>query len=136
MAKGYLKNEKTGTVKKFIFNPNSYQESRGVSYAVISAPGSSYPKFQYASGGVKSITFSLFLWGTNGSVQSYIDFLEELLPPKQCGGNFSNPPTVLFAFGSQVTRCIVTNLDVDKQEFNTDLSVKQAVVNLSLTEVV
>lgn len=136
VQKGYLKNETTGGIKKFIYNPNSISESRDTNFVTISAPGSSYPKFQYVNGGAKNISLSLFLHGTDGTVQSYIDFLESLLPPKQVGGDFSPPPTVLFAFGEIICRCILVKLDVQKEEFKTSLSVKQATVNLSLTEVV
>ena len=134
VEKGYLKNESTGGIKKFIYNPELVSEGRSVNFTTISAPGCSYPKFQYVNGGEKTISLSLFLNGDNTS--SYIDFLEGLLPPKQTGGSFSPPPLVLFAFGQTICRCILTNLSVDKTEFTSDLKVKQAIANLSLTEVV
>lgn len=136
VQKGYLKNETTGTVKKFIYNPNSISESRDVNFSTIIAPGCSYPKFQYVNGGAKSLNISLFLDGKTSEVQGYLDFLESLLPPKKTGGSFSTPPTVLFAFGKTICRCILTSLDINKTEFMSNLDVRQATVTLNFMEVV
>ena len=45
-TKGYIKNLSTGTLKKFLYNPNGFGTDRDVTFMEVSSPGSSYPHFQ------------------------------------------------------------------------------------------
>lgn len=132
-TKGYLKDLKTGGIKKFIYNPNSFSTSRGAEYMEISSPGSSYPQFQYVRGEAKSVNLDLFLRSNNSwEVQSYVDFLNSLLPSEDSNSRFKKPNPVLFSFGSFVEKCIVLEVGVDYEDFDSSLNPTQAVAKLKL----
>lgn len=136
-TKGYIKNLSTGTIKKFIYNPSTFETARSMDYAEISAPGSSYPHFQYSKGGNKGIKLELFLrdkdW--SGETKSYINFIEGLTPKEDSTSKFKKPPLVLFAFGSFVEKCIVVNVGIKYEDFDSSLNPTQASVSLELVVV-
>ena len=130
--KGYIKNKSTGEVKNFLFNPSSYSDSRDVTFNEISAPGSSYPKFQYVNAGARTLSLQLFLRDTKkGTISSYLDFLEKFLPK---GSKFSKPPVAIFVMGSDVRECIITQMTRDYTEFDSNLKPKEVIVTLSLIQ--
>lgn len=132
-TKGYLKNMTTGTIKKFLYNPSGFSTARDTTFMEVSSPGSSYPHFQYASGGSKSIDLELFLHNTkSGETKSYITFLEGLCPKESSTSKFQKPPQVLFAFGSFVEKCIVTSVGIEYTMFDSSLNPTQATAKLKL----
>lgn len=132
-TKGYIKNLTTGTLKNFIYNPSTFSTERDVKFMEVSSPGSSYPHFQYANGGAKSVSLSLFLQDPNSSVvSSYITFLEGLSPSESSTSKFQKPPQVLFAFGSFVEKCIVTSVGIEYEDFDSSLNPTKATANLKL----
>lgn len=132
-TKGYIKNLSTGTLKKFLYNPNGFGTDRDVTFMEVSSPGSSYPHFQYANGGAKSVSLELFLHDPKSSVvKSYVTFLEGLLPKESSTSKFQKPPQVLFAFGSFVEKCIVTSVGIDYEDFDSSLNPTQATAKLKL----
>ena len=131
--KGYIKNKTTGKVKEFLFNPESISDSRSVSFNEISSPGSSYPRFQYVKGEARSLSLNLFLRNTKkGTVKDYLDFLEGFLPK---GGRFSKRPVLIFAMGSDVRECILTDYQRTFEEYDKNLNPTQVTVTLSLTQI-
>lgn len=130
--KGYIKNKTTGKVKEFLFNPESISDSRSVVFNEISSPGSSYPRFQYVKGDARSLSLNLFLRDTKkGTVKDYLDFLEGFLPK---GGRFSKPPVLIFAMGSDVRECILTDYQRNFEEYDKNLNPTQVSVVLSLVQ--
>ena len=130
--KGYIKNKSTGKVKEFLFNPESLSDGRSVSFNEISSPGSSYPRFQYIKGDARSLSLSLFLRDTKkGTVKDYLNFLEGFLPS---GNRFSKPPVLIFAMGSDVRECILTDYQRSFEEYDKNLNPTQVTVTLSLTQ--
>lgn len=130
-TKGYIKVVETGVVKNFQYNPSDFTDGQIFNYNILSSPCSNYPKFHYVGTGERSISLSLFIRGTKGEPQSYLDFFEGLKPKKR----FDMPKLVIFAFGSYVKKCIITEIDRQFEDFNSDLSPKQVTISLSLTEV-
>lgn len=131
--KGYIKNKNTGVVKSFLYNPETYSDSRATIFSEIGSPGSSYPSFQYVKGGARNLTLDLFLTDTkNGTLKSYLDFLEGFLPKR--GNKFSKPPILVFAMGKDVRECIVSQLDRSFEEFNSNLDPTKVMVTLTLIE--
>ena len=130
--KGYIKNLKTGKLKHFLFNPTSLNRNMGANFNSMSAPGSSYPKFQYINGRESNISIDLFLYGNRGEVTDFIKFLETLLPPQKSGGMFSPPPTLLFVFGSTVRKCILETMNENTTLFDRNLNPRIATVSLSM----
>lgn len=132
LKKGYIKNKSTGEVKPFLFNPQGYSDSRSTNIVEISSPGSSYPVFQYVSGGSRSLNLELYLRDTKkGTISSYLSFLEKFMPKK---GRFNKPPVLIFAMGNDVRECVLTGLERSFTEFNTDLTPKEATVTLTLVQ--
>ena len=128
--KGYIKNKTTGEVKRFLYNPSGYSDSRAVVFSEISSPGSSYPKFQYVKTGARTMTLELFLSNTkSGTVTDYLTFLEKFLPK---GSQFQKPPICIIAMGSDVRECIITQLDRTFTDFDKDLTPTMVTVSLSL----
>ena len=129
--KGYMKVVETGKIKKFQFNPSGLSDSQVFDFASLRSPCSAYPKFQYVGTGERSFSLQLFLYGTKGEPQDYLNFFESLKPKNR----FDMPKIIVIAMGSDVRTCIVTGISREISEYNADLSVKMAVVTLSLTEV-
>lgn len=132
LQKGYLKNKSNGKVRRFLYNPESISDTRSVTFSEISAPGSSYPKFQYVSTGARTMTLDLFLSNTKyGTTKDYLKFIEEFLPK---GKRFSKPPILVFAMGTDVRECLVTSVDRTFTDFDPKtLEVTRANVTLQLT---
>lgn len=132
-VKGYIKNKTTGEVKRFLYNPSDFSDSRSVNFSEILAPGSSYPKFQYVSTGARTFELVLYLSNTNkGTVQEHLTFLEQFLPR---GSRFSKPPILIFAMGTDVRECLLQTLDRSFTDFDSNLNKKEATVTLSLVEI-
>ena len=130
--KGYIKNKTTGTVKPFLFNPESISDGRTVSFSEISSPGSSYPRFQYVKGDARNLSLSLFLRDTKkGTVKDYLNFLEGFLPK---GSKFNKPPILIFAMGSDVRECILADYQRSYEEYDKNLNPTQVTVTLSLIQ--
>lgn len=130
--KGYIKNKTTGKVKEFLFNPESLSDQRSVSFNEISSPGSSYPRFQYIKGDARSLSLNLFLRDTKkGTVKDYLNFIEDFLPS---GSRFKKPPVLIFAMGSDVRECILTDLQRSFEEYDKNLNPTQVTVSLSLIQ--
>lgn len=62
VKKGYIKDNDTGTVMSFLFNPETHQEGRTVNYSEMSVPGGNYPYLQYTGGNSTEFSVSLYLW--------------------------------------------------------------------------
>lgn len=131
-TKGYIKNLNTGKINKFLYNPEQFSTSRNVNYSEISAPGSSYPVFQYVGGEVKTITFDLFLYGNKDEVRTQIKFLEGFMPEEKSKTLFKRPPLMLFAFGSYIKTCILEGYSEEFGLFHSDLRPRIAIIRLSL----
>ena len=58
-TKGYLKDVKRNSTKRFMFNPETFNDKQQINFSVIESPCSNYPKFQYV--GTKEKTISLEL---------------------------------------------------------------------------
>lgn len=131
-TKGYIKNLDNGTITKFLYNPTEYSTGRNINFSVIEAPGMTYPKFQFVSGGEKTITFTIFLYGVRGEPKKFINAINSFLPREMSGNPFAKPPLMLFAFGRYIKKCILVGFNEDYLEFNEDLSPKRVDIHLTL----
>ena len=132
LTKGYIKNTTSSKVMTFMYNPETLSISRSTNYTEISSPGSSYPVFQYISGGSKQISFKLLLAGMKDIVRGWIDFLEEFQPSEVYDASLAPPPSMIFSFGVMVKECIIDSLSWDYQMFDTDLNPTMVEVSLQL----
>ena len=120
-TKGYMKNLTTGKVMKFQYNPESFEYSRGATYSEIIAPGMSYPDTQYVHGNSRTFPIELFVFDKphSGVVNSFKKFLEEFLPP-ETNVDYTKPPTMLFTYGDFIKKCVVEELTVKIEEYDTE----------------
>ena len=131
-TKGYMKNLGSGTIKEFLYNPSSYSTNRQMNYQELTAPGISYPQFQFVSGGAKEISFTLFLYGNKGEPKDFINFLNGFLPVEKSNSPFRKPPEMLFAYGAYIKKCILVGFSEEYIQFNEDLTPKIVEVALTL----
>lgn len=136
-TKGYIKNNVTGIVKKFQFNPTTLSYSRSASYADISAPGIAYPDTQFIKGEVRSFPITLFFFNNpcTGVIEEYISFFEDFLPPEVNKKDFTQPPDLTFCYGYFIRKCVVESLNVNIEEVDSNGKPTQAVIELQLRQV-
>ena len=135
--KGYIKNLDTSVVMKFQYNPENFEYSRGATYTEIVAPGMSYPDTQYVRGNSRSFPIELFLYDKpcTGVIDYQKTFIEGLLPPESNSIDYTKPPTVLFAYGNFIRKCVVEELNVKIEEYDVWGNPTMARFNLSLRQV-
>ena len=136
-TKGYIKNNDTGTVKKFQFNPTSLSYSRSVSYADISAPGIAYPDTQFIKGNARSFPVTLFFFDNpcTGVIEDYITFFEEFLTPEKNTKGYTKPPEMTFCYGYFIRKCVLEDLTVTIESVDSKGKPTQAVIELQLRQV-
>ena len=130
-TKGYLKDTQRNSTKRFMFNPETFNDKQQVNFSVIQSPCSNYPKFQYVGTKEKTISLELYLHGKANDVKSWIDWLNNLLPKKR----FDVPHEVIFAFGNYASTCIGTDITRKFEDFDKSLQTTRATIGLTLVEV-
>ena len=136
-TKGYIKNNSTGVIKKFQFNPTSFSYSRNASYADISAPGIAYPDTQFIKGEARSFPVNLFFFDDphSGVIKEYIKFLEGFLPPETNKKNYTRPPDMTFCYGYFIRQCVLESLNVNIEEMDSEGNPTKATLELQLRQV-
>lgn len=132
-TKGYIKNLKTGSTKKFMFNPNTVSYSRQSDIKALDSPGVNYPVLVYGSMSERTIDVSLFLYGS--STPSYISFLEGLQPSTAKNTSGVKHPLALFVIGKKVRKVVVTDITVEETRWDKNLKCTEATVKLKMAEV-
>lgn len=134
--KGYIKNLSSGKIKKFQFNPESFNHSRGANYSEIVAPGMSYPMAQFVSGGARVFPVELFMYDKpyTGIIEEYEKFLNEFLPA-ETNTKFKQPPQLLFAYGKFIKKCVLADLSTSIEEYNKNFEPTVARFTLQLRQV-
>lgn len=135
-TKGYIKNLTTGKVMSFQYNPESFEYSRGATYAEIIAPGMSYPDTQYVHGNARTFPIELFVFDkpSTGVVNSYKSFFEEFLPPES-NIEYNKPPMMLFTYGDFIRKCVLEDLTIKMEEYDRWGRPTNARFSLSLRQV-
>lgn len=123
-TKGLIKNNSTGAIERFQFNPTEMAYSRSVSYATIDAPGMAYPDTQFVKGEARefSITVMYFDKPYSGVYVSKCNFYGAFLTPETNTMNYVKPPEMTFAMGSWVRTCVMTSLDIAIKEYDGNLN--------------
>lgn len=135
--KGYIKNLDTGVIMKFQYNPETFEYSRGATYAEIVAPGMSYPDTQYVHGNTRSFPIELFLFDKpyTGVIDNNKSFLEGLLPPEINSDNYTRPPQFLFVYGDFIKKCVLEELSIKIEEYDKWARPTMARFNLTIRQV-
>lgn len=136
-VKGYIKNNATGSVQSFMYNPTEFQYSRSVEYGDISAPGRPYPGTQYVKGDARSFSVTLFVYDnpSSGEIEKRINFLGRFLTPETPTSGYVKPPDMTFCLGSFVRKCVMESLDINIQMWDAKMKPTQAEFTLQLRQV-
>ena len=120
-TKGYIKNLDTGNILNFQYNPETFEYSRGATYVEMVAPGMSYPTTQYVHGNARTFPIELFLFDKpySGIIDSHKDFIEGLLPPETNDSSYTRPPSMLFVYGDFIKKCVLEELNIKIEEYDT-----------------
>ena len=121
----------------FQYNPETFEYSRGATYVEMTAPGMSYPTTQYVHGNARTFPIELFLFDKpyTGVIDNQKTFIEGLLPPESNDPNYTRPPQILFAYGDFIKKCVVEELSIKIEEYDTWARPTMARFNLTLRQV-
>lgn len=114
---GFIKNLNTQEIRRFQFNPEKLEYSRGVTYSDSISPGMAYPETQFSHGNIREFETELFMYDPycTGLIKEYMCFLGTLLTPETNVPNYSRPPELLFYFGYFIRRCVLTKLNISNE---------------------
>jgi hypothetical protein len=138
----------------FQFNPESMTDNKAVKFAdrdgelCGNAPGKTY-----TGGGFRTISFDIKLHGleqgTNqlnptgldNGISTELAKLRSFLYPKQDawmslaseqGKRLSSPPKCIFGYGTKILECVVTDITITEQQFNSLLAPVRAEAKITL----
>lgn len=137
-TKGYIKNNSTGEVLTFQFNPTSHSYSRSVTYADIASPGMQYPGTQFVRGNYRSFPVELFVYDRpfTGLITKYTNFIGALLTTERNSiYSKSKPPDFLFCYGTWIRRCVLESLDITLELSDSEGRPVQARFNMQIRQV-
>ena len=136
-TKGWIKNNETGELKKFQFNPTTFEYSRGATYADISAPGMPYPDTQFIKGNARSFPVTLFFFDnpSTGVIEEYITFFDSFLTPEVYNKAYTRPPEMTFCHGYFIRKCVLEDLSISIEQMDSTGTPTQAVITLQLRQV-
>lgn len=136
---GYMKNLDTGEIKKFQFNPEKLEYSRGVNYVDNSSPGMGYPRQQFVRGNSREFDVELFMYDRQlepcGIIKDYINFIGAFLPPEENTEGWQRPPQMLFFYGYFVRKCVLTNFNILIDTMDENGTPTQAHLTMTLRQV-
>lgn len=118
--RGYIKNNVTGVITNFQYNPEMLQYSRGVTYNEIISPGIQYPLQQYGYGNTRSFSVTLFFYDKpyTGLIIDKMKEIGRFLPPETNTKGYTRPPSMTFVFGYFIRQCVLEDLDITIDEMD------------------
>jgi hypothetical protein len=137
-TKGWVKNNVTGALKSFQFNPESFEYSRNVNYADIVGPGQAYPVTAFVNGNSREFTVELFLFDKpySGLIdKDYMLFFGKFLTPETNYTGYTRPPDMTFCFGYFVRKCVLTSFNIINEEYDSNLNPVRSRFVLTLRQV-
>lgn len=136
-AKGWIKNNDSGELRSFQFNPTTLEHSRGSSYSELSAPGIAYPDLQFVKGEARSFPVELYMYDSpsTGKIEVFESFLNEFLPPEENNSEFTRPPTMTFCYGTFIKKCVLESLTTSIVRMDREGNTIEAIFSLQLRQV-
>lgn len=119
--KGYLVDaEDTSNKRKFQYNPQSMDYSRGATYAQVKAPGMQYPLIYFVNGEAEEFELELFVVDrpSTGKINKDIDWCKSFLPKYRNDDFFSRPHPLIYSYGNFVCKCVLTNFSPHIDEYD------------------
>lgn len=136
-TKGYIKNNVTGKTESFQYNPTTLEYSRGTTYSEIVAPGMPYPITQYTHGNAREFSVVLFMNDNpcTGKIKKFEKFLSSFLTPEKNKKGYTKPPDMTFCMGYFIKKCVLVDLAVAVDMFDSEGKATQATFTLQLRQV-
>lgn len=136
-TKGLIKNNTTGAVERFQFNPSEMTYPRSVSYATIDAPGMAYPDTQFVKGEAREfpVTVMYFDKPYTGRYISMCNFYGAFLTPETNTLGYTKPPEMTFVMGSFARTCVMLSLDIAIKEYDGNLNPVRFEMTFTLRQV-
>lgn len=135
---GALVDTETGDRVTFDLNPESFEDSKSNEIAEIQIPGMSHPRLQFAHGGSRTLSFTLFLhYGATDDVPKAIRLLQAWLYPEYEGGRLKKAPAkLMLVFGDTWPDevWLMQSCNVKRQRFTKELECSFAEVSVELVE--
>lgn len=141
--------------REVMFNPNTIDDTKGITWGSTEVPGASHPVTQYGAGGVRFVSFILYLDGDRGrhnrgrdgevaeyglSVRNELYFYRALIAPREYGQQMKNvfPWTVLLTMGDMYQNfpCLVRKADWKMETFTPRMEPVRATIAIVLEEIV
>lgn len=123
-TKGLTKNNVTGEVRQFMFNPTEFEYSRGVTYATVDSPGMSYPDSQFVKGNVREFNVTLFFYDRpyTGKYIECCNYYGAFLTPETNTPWYHKPPEMTFVLGSWTRVVNMTELNIHIKMYDSQLN--------------
>lgn len=136
-TKGYIQDLKSKKLLQFIYNPESYEYGYSTEYAVVKAPGSPHPIYQFVGGNERMINTTILIDGREGQdgwkkVKEQISFFGRWHPANQGFRSFNPSPPALFAMGWFVKKVIVKEVNIRIILMDENLNPIRAEVDISM----
>lgn len=120
-------------IKSFHYNPEEFEYGYSSDYAVVKAPGSPHPVYQFVGGNERTITTTLLLDGREkGQISEWENFLGRTHPVNRGYNMFSPPPSAIFAIGPFVKKVIIRDVVIRYTQFNESLVPIKAEIDLTM----
>ena len=114
---------------KFQLNPTNINYDAGGTWATISSPGLDKPITSYSYGNPGIISFELWIYERHEIPVNATEVYKKLDEYRK-----SKEP-IIFAFGSFVTRVVITSCPITLESWNPQLQLKELRVQITLQEV-
>lgn len=136
-AKGWIKNNDSGELRSFQYNPTTLSHSRGTTYSELTAPGAAYPDVQFVRGEARTFPFELYMYDnpSTGKIKEFELFLEEFMCPEENSSAFTRPPTMTLCYGTFIKKCVLESLSVTVSRMDTQGNTLEATFSLQLRQV-
>lgn len=136
-TKGLIKNNTTGAIQRFQFNPSSITYPRSVSYATVDAPGMAYPDTQYVKGEARefSVNLPFFDKPYSGLYITMCNFFGAFLTPETNTPGYTKPPEMTFVMGSFTRVCVMLSLEINIVQYDGNLNPVHFEFNVTLRQV-
>lgn len=136
-VKGYIQNIKTKRLLKFIYNPETYEYGYSTEYAVVKAPGSPHPIYQFVGGNERMINTTILIDGREEQdgwkkVKEQISFFGLWHPANQGYRSFNPSSPALFAMGWFVKKVIIKEVNIRIILMDENLNPIRAEIDISM----
>ena len=134
-TKGYVQNLKTNKMIKFLYNPEGFEYGYSAEYAVIKAPGSPHPVYQFVGGNERTLTTTLLIDCRETGYEKfkqYTDFFGQWHPVNSGVNTFNPSPPALFGMGWFIKKVIIKELNWRFLLFDKDLNPIRAELDLTM----